>query len=225
MRRATKSKYHNRQYNEFQSTLSVRRATICCRCICSDSKISIHALREESDFINTGMLINSGIISIHALREESDIRDLKTLRSEIIFQSTLSVRRATHHSTFRQVWAPISIHALREESDIISFGINNQFEFQSTLSVRRATATRMWVCSRTDISIHALREESDRRNKRLEHTVVISIHALREESDVLTLVIIQILASKFQSTLSVRRATFHHLSSIKKTPYFNPRSP
>ena len=35
-----------------------------------------------------------------------------------IFQSTLSVRRATAPSTIADHWPIISIHALREESDI-----------------------------------------------------------------------------------------------------------
>ena len=56
----------------FQSTLSVRRATCCCR----DSRIGFCS------------------ISIHALREESDVAEILGLRTEQ-FQSTLSVRRAT----------------------------------------------------------------------------------------------------------------------------------
>ena len=57
--------------------------------------ISIHALREESDYFS---ILGGGeypIISIHALREESD--HLLSLKSpeESLFQSTLSVRRAT----------------------------------------------------------------------------------------------------------------------------------
>ena len=35
-----------------------------------------------------------------------------------IFQSTLSVRRATSHSSRRMLGYMISIHALREESDL-----------------------------------------------------------------------------------------------------------
>ena len=58
------------------------------------------------------------LISIHALRKESDGLGLPTVRFSSIFQSTLSVRRAT-----REVVADnprvtiISIHALRKESD------------------------------------------------------------------------------------------------------------
>ncbi len=108
------------------------------------------------------------MISIHALREESDLKSTVPIwvgpyfnpRSpwgerlwfvvadiaEPIFQSTLSVRRATKLPHYR---APkkhkISIHALREESDnmLEKTGCENR------------------------ISIHALREESDRNFQRL----------------------------------------------------------
>ena len=57
------------------------------------------------------------------------------------------------------------------------------------------------------ISIHALREESDLTAGRGEHHRQISIHALREESDgALDLSVVY--GDLFQSTLSVRRATF-----------------
>ena len=56
-----------------------------------------------------------------------------------LFQSTLSVRRAT----------PIFDETYRAKL------------FQSTLSVRRATQYSPIVCRAASISIHALREESD----------------------------------------------------------------
>ena len=57
----------------FQSTLSVRRATTLPDHGGRQRVISIHALREESDYV-TGVVnaIMHGI-SIHALREESDL--------------------------------------------------------------------------------------------------------------------------------------------------------
>ena len=58
---------------------------------------------------------------------------------EMVFQSTLSVRRATVRHRRRRRTRPISIHALREESDGAEDGAN-------------------WI---DEISIHALREESD----------------------------------------------------------------
>ena len=60
-----------------------------------------------------------------------------------IFQSTLSMRRATEPDAFVHDLLGISIHALHEESD-----------------------TRGLVCCRVPgISIHALHEESDCRSK------------------------------------------------------------
>ncbi len=57
---------------EFQSTLSVRRATdsLCPECV--KAKISIHALRKESD-VSADRGVTECHISIHALRKESDI--------------------------------------------------------------------------------------------------------------------------------------------------------
>ena len=80
-------------------------------------EISIHALREESDdFVPVD--VEEQEISIHALREESDfITSNFALNVLKLFQSTLSVRRATF---LRAMWLrdiSISIHALREESD------------------------------------------------------------------------------------------------------------
>ena len=56
---------------QFQSTLSVRRATRATAIHGELKLISIHALREESD---TGQRAQfaTDYISIHALREESD---------------------------------------------------------------------------------------------------------------------------------------------------------
>ena len=56
---------------QFQSTLSVRRATtyVRVRNICMD--ISIHALRKESDH-GRNRRCGGQSISIHALRKESD---------------------------------------------------------------------------------------------------------------------------------------------------------
>ena len=77
----------------FQSTLSVRRATIFPDNLRFLSNISIHALRKESDSIVLPSYLVL-MISIHALRKESDAS--LTSSSQLIF---------------------ISIHALRKESD------------------------------------------------------------------------------------------------------------
>ena len=143
----------------FQSTLSVRRATYTVAISVSPSLISIHALRKESDFVGP-VHASFRNISIHALRKESDCREIAVqceaeisihaLRKEsdessvrwiprAIFQSTLSVRRATAIIRGAIPVELISIHALRKESD---------------------QAVRGRLC-RLSISIHALRKESD----------------------------------------------------------------
>ena len=91
----------------FQSTLSVRRATYDKDATDVFTVISIHALREESDNAPWSQPTH-GLISIHALREESDL-SLDKLRSPMdLFQSTLSVRRAT-------VQLDISVRFLRRK--------------------------------------------------------------------------------------------------------------
>ena len=58
----------------------------------------------------------------------------------VLFQSTLSVRRATRLGEIALSKAIISIHALRKESnEIRKVKMLVLREFQSTLSVRRAT--------------------------------------------------------------------------------------
>ena len=101
-----------------------------------------------------------------------------------IFQSTLSVRRATTRSGLIVSGDVISIHALRKESDRTITPIKPLARlFQSTLSVRRATWRRGVLEAQRNISIHALRKESDNAPKSENQSVYISIHALRKESD------------------------------------------
>ena len=78
-----------------------------------------------------------------------------------VFQSTLSVRRATVRFPRSFQFLSISIHALRKESDLRHYA--------------DALADK--------ISIHALRKESDENNGILIRNYFISIHALRKESD------------------------------------------
>ena len=124
----------------------------------------------------------------------------------------------------------ISIHALREESDIILFEL---LTFSSIYFNPRSPWGERQLpdklpCRVNIISIHALREESDVQYKKWEKKELISIHALREESDVFTngnsrgiknfnprspwgerhlITNFPLDWHKFQSTLSVRRAT------------------
>ena len=127
------------RFIQFQSTLSLRRAT-SGRANCSASpRISIHALLAESDPAPFGSISIAGLISIHALLAESDGTVTGTF-ADVLFQSTLSLRRATCHrdrgnsrvtdfnprspcgerrcKAFRgKCFLSISIHALLAESD------------------------------------------------------------------------------------------------------------
>ena len=106
----------NMQY-AFQSTLSVRRATFDYPIFDTKYRISIHALREESDIAWVDLVLitplNFNPRSPWGERPspvKSDIRPRQ-------FQSTLSVRRATVPFPCTCLRTLISIHALREESD------------------------------------------------------------------------------------------------------------
>ena len=145
-------------------------------------------------------------ISIHALRKESDAYCGRIMSPCSAFQSTLSVRRATQRildaglamefqstlSVRRATFTPtldlaVSIfqstlsvrRATHDGHSTVGGSI-----FQSTLSVRRATPEHPEGHARNMISIHALRKESDR---------LWNHHASHHQ--------------RFQSTLSVRRAT------------------
>ena len=57
--------------------------------------ISIHALHEESDDLRVRIICRNRLISIHALHEESDKSGHGLTFYGDVFQSTLSMRRAT----------------------------------------------------------------------------------------------------------------------------------
>ena len=120
-----------------------------------------------------------------------------------VFQSTLSVRRATKQRQANAARLGISIHALRKESDPASdcapasvvISIHALRKESDLLALNNLMGGRV-------ISIHALRKESDLRHSPHRRPVgVISIHALRKESDT--------------------SPCTHH----QETHNFNPRSP
>ena len=122
----------------FQSTLSVRRATRAARERLLRQRISIHALRKESDRLRlVGLRSRRLFQSTLSVRRATILAHGLGANSK--FQSTLSVRRATHHPDYRNRLVHISIHALRKESDYL-VAVNDYPEL---------------------ISIHALRKESD----------------------------------------------------------------
>ena len=124
---------------QFQSTLSLRRATAIPKALLSTVKISIHALLAESDR-HVPLFPRQGLpISIHALLAESDLLLMSMPEDCVLFQSTLSLRRATIGCVYPSSPMLISIHALLAESDRFLFSI----------------------AIYSQISIHALLAESD----------------------------------------------------------------
>ena len=87
-------------WRKFQSTLSVRRATV-------------------SSLIVRGQVG----ISIHALRKESDIQARESAITAYEFQSTLSRKESDPAFYWNAKSQEISIHALRKESDFACAGI------------------------------------------------------------------------------------------------------
>ena len=163
-----------------------------------------------------------------------------------IFQSTLSMRRATNAAWGNRAYLDISIHALHEESDAI---------FPTSIPMRRISIHAlheesdllgsMWGNLNLPISIHALHEESDSAHFTVVGANIISIHALHEESDVIVTAVpgampISIHALHEESDASHGKPTVESLISIhalheesdaynshplSSSAYFNPRSP
>ena len=105
--------------------------------------ISIHALREEGDIVESTRHGNAVDISIHALREEGDGSLAVVLHTGDRFLSTPSARRATYDVQVPNIGEVISIHALREEGDAhVGRGHSRVNQFLSTPSARRATLRR-----------------------------------------------------------------------------------
>ena len=129
---------------------------------------------------------NINYISIHALREEGDFIPILTQVNFNRFLSTPSARRAT--TTTKEAltkFAKISIHALREEGDgTLTLLAVRLMDFYPRPPRGGRLSQKTNNSSAEVISIHALREEGD-----LPHMGIlflgqtISIHALREEGD------------------------------------------
>ena len=254
----------------FQSTLSLRRATRAGppwspppgyfnpRSPCGERPDAAAALTGRSNFnprspcgerlqlIQTeGQMIE---ISIHALLAESDPRARLRIPPQPIFQSTLSLRRATWVRGFR-CWFRIliSIHALLAESDARlnhRIGIHRDFNprspcgerpgfaiscifgsvFQSTLSLRRATLhkqhRRGWLEFQSTLSLRRATPImlSPLQVRAFQSTLSLRRATRRGPS-------MQRSSSLFQSTLSLRRATDSQCRQQYTRRYFNPRSP
>ena len=190
----------------FQSTPSARRATPTHEGALSLQAISIHALREESDVLNTIYSTRANDFNPRPPRGERRCVTPFNYRGTL-FQSTPSARRATPTHEGALSLQAISIHALREEGDgefgeLVSVGENfnprpprggrhqnpaagiRAVLFQSTPSARRATLLLGVPADRPKVF------QSTPSARRATGCLIvgrqilqISIHALREEGD------------------------------------------
>ena len=128
-------------------------------------KISIHALREEGDFVTRHCLFS--LLDFYPRPPRGGRRSSIQLRGHITpFLSTPSARRATGAGLLQGPVCAISIHALREEGDAQHIlRITIAYLFLSTPSARRATTAEQHTAKEHQISIHALREEGDCRHR------------------------------------------------------------
>ena len=123
-------------------------------------------------------------ISIHALREEGDWLTTEVCPLVKLFLSTPSARRATTATTSphgsQSYFYPRPPRGGRHWSAATKEVL---VQFLSTPSARRATSLTEAKEQVKLISIHALREEGDSPRWFSEGDGCISIHALREEGD------------------------------------------
>ena len=173
------------------------------------AKLSIHALREESDHFNTSFL--KMVMTFYPRSPRGERRcitvDGRTLTST--FLSTLSARRATISLEVflipQESFYPRSPRGERHSVQPQCFHTSSTFYPRSPRGERPAVSIWDWTSAfafyprsprgerrkrclphslKAGLSIHALREESDRTVETLLIPLgELSIHALREESD------------------------------------------
>ena len=211
---------------QFQSTLSVRRATWLLFFYYKYlSDFNPRSPWGERPLLPVPLDLPLGI-SIHALREESDNLALRRLIFLSEFQSTLSVRRATEiifcrAFLFFEFQSTLSV---RRATLISCISSNCSGVFQSTLSVRRATLAIFFLKRLRLISIHALREESDKLST-LANSLISDFNPRSPWGERPVSIKLTSCKNRFQSTLSVRRATYIKQCICKTNNHFNPRSP
>ena len=121
-----RAEHHANNQQEFLSTLSLRRATICAL------------------WMALSLLLFLSTLSLRRATLTIMLYDT----SSLIFLSTLSLRRATRYliNTYHRIFG-ISIHALLAESDFtFLLPLVLTLLFLSTLSLRRATTTIIIIC-------------------------------------------------------------------------------
>ena len=174
-----------RRHHRFQSTLSLRRATLGQNI----SQRGYHHFNPRSPCGERPgvhpMVRYLLSISIHALLAESDTEQHSTTFERHYFnpRSPCGERPSgpEHRAGDDKDFNPRSPCGERRIPDTLS---SSRVEFQSTLSLRRATGQDFGIHFPVVISIHALLAESDPLPPRPPQRPRISIHALLAESDV-----------------------------------------
>ena len=110
------------------------------------------------------------------------------------------------------------------ERHIVNSNCNFTQKFLSTLSLRRATSDAFAAVSTLLISIHALLAESDH-DGRVNLLRFQNFYPRSPCGERLGQSITLRLVTLFLSTLSLRRATYQHVSQDFRGRYFYPRSP
>ena len=170
---------------KFQSTHSLRSATEAIRHLGLKDEVSIHALLAECD---PGAVSCGFRLPGFNPRTPCGVRPALAVLGErdFLFQSTHSLRSATHMELGHDAALGVSIHALLAECDrigvddwMIPTGFNPRTpcgvrlgnggsfplvsRFQSTHSLRSATADLVSTCIPEQVSIHALLAECDKK--------------------------------------------------------------
>ena len=169
-------------------------------------QISIHALLAESDPVLV-LVCAPSVISIHALLAESDNKRCKAQVRNLLFLSTLSLRRATvspdtsstqcklflstlslRRATPSEFKPPVQAHNFYPRSPcgerpdgLFFFGRRNRISIHALLA--ESDVTVLGIQHKVGISIHALLAESDNSETQADPEKSISIHALLAESD------------------------------------------
>ena len=168
--------------------------------------ISIHALREEGDFL-TCRVYNMHKNFYPRPPRGGRLVEWPMMALPLSFLSTPSARRATAGELLRRKGRRISIHALREEGDVRRLESARTCTDFYPRPPRGGRLMTIWALQRRTIflSTPSARRATTRR-PRSNPQCGISIHALREEGDVAS---INLTSSIFQflSTPSARRAT------------------
>ena len=206
-RRATRSYMMASSTHEiFLSTPSARRATWITLEGFTESRISIHAFREEGDAATSPSRCREmRFLSTPSARRATIANP--NVGPDDLFLSTPSARRATRLQRRDAAGRRISIHALREEGDMLrTHPCYESMQFLSTPSARRATASMYPpICRKAFLSTPSARRATRRAGGKA-GCVGISIHAFREEGDNEGKGFLRP-AVEFLSTPSARRAT------------------